>query len=452
MDVEGTLLAKAITTGDIAEVISRGIEPQHFADEEAADVYEFICDFFISHKTVPSMGVVKDEFPNFKPKLSKDPLGYHINRFVKEVKRRKAVELVRGYHEFIDDGNAVEEIEVYALEMARELTEVVPASQASRLSEGKKRKEDYYRRKREGIEEGIRLGIPSFDDITLGLQPHELLIWGGPPGGGKTTGLQHTALSAYLKNRTVLFISLEVDEAQIMRKFEVMLADTRIRYRALKALELNPDEEAVWDEIIERAEKERMEHDVIVMDNIKNCTVDKVAAEALRYKPDLICVDYLEEMRSMRGIERWQGVEDNGRALKQFARVNKIPVATATQLNRQGETSYQSAQKIADMLIVLEVDDELEAKAERKLSMRKYRDGPSRKEAFMRWNPELGEIHEKNFAERFPERTNKSLMTKQRDMEQRVELATIIGGRDNPFTKRSNGNRARKPLVARKAA
>jgi len=435
-DVESVLIAKAITTGELAKVISRGIEPQHFADEYLADVYEYSRWFFTEHKAVPSMAAIKEEFPDFHPKLSKDPLSYHITKFVKEVKRRKAIELVRSYHDFIDDPESIAEIEVYAMEMARELTEVVPAPQASKLSEGKKRKELYYKRKREGIEHGIKLGIPTFDDITLGLQPHELLIWGGAPGEGKTTGLQHTSISGYLKERIVLFISLEVEAEQILRRFDVMLGEEKIRYRALKALELNPEEEAQWNKVLERAESERHLHDIIIIDDMKNCTPDKVAAEMLRYKPDLVCVDYLEEMRSVRGAERWQAVEDNGRALKQLARVTKTPIATATQLNRQGETSYQSAQKIADMLIVLHPDDELRAKNEMKLSMRKYRDGESRKEALMRWDPDFGVIHEKNFAERFPPRVNKSLMAKQRKLEQRLEVATIVGGRDNPFSYR----------------
>jgi replicative DNA helicase len=206
------------------------------------------------------------------------------------------------------------------MEMARELTEVVPAPRSEKLSEGKKRREEYYRRKREGIEHGVKIGIPTFDDLTLGIQPHEICIWGGPTGGGKTTGMQYSSISAYLKKRTVLFISLEVEAEQILRRFDVMLADAKIRYKALKALDLNKEEEEQWEKILERAESERLQHDIIIIDDIKNCSVDKVAAEALRYKPDVVCVDYLEEMRGHRNNQSWENVRDAGRGLKQFAR------------------------------------------------------------------------------------------------------------------------------------
>ena len=125
-----------------------------------------------------------------------------------------------------------------------------------------------------------------------------------------------------------------------------------------------------------------MQKDIIIVDDIRNCTVDKVAAQQIRYKPDLVVVDYLEEMRTPRNVQGWEGVAANGRGLKESARVTKTPHITATQLNREGETSYQSAQKIADMLIILipPEEDEEDSKV-MKMLMRKYRDGPSRKKS-----------------------------------------------------------------------
>ena len=67
-----------------------------------------------------------------------------------------AVELVRDYHDALEDPAEIDEIELRALEMARELTEVVPSPKARRFSEGKARKEEYERRKKKDI----TLGIP----------------------------------------------------------------------------------------------------------------------------------------------------------------------------------------------------------------------------------------------------------------------------------------------------
>jgi len=393
MDIERALISKALQSGELAELVARGIDYDHFADEEMGEIYDWAVDMMVKHVNPPSMAATREEFPSFKPLFQKDPLSWHIEQFVRRVKERLAVELVREYHDALEDPREIDEIEMRALEMARELAEVVPAPKARRLSEGKSRKSEYDRRKKKGqILLGVPIGIPTFDSITLGVQPHELVIWGGPPGGGKTTGLQFSSISAYMNGRTVLFVSLEVESEQILRKFDTMLS--QIRYHALKALELNPDEEQKWTEILERAEEERMERDIIIIDDIKNCTVDKVAAQQIRYKPQVVVVDYLEEMRTPRNVQGWEGIASNGRGLKQQARTTKTPHITATQLNREGETAYQSAQKIADMLIILDPPEEDDDQTEMRLVLRKYRDGPSRKSVNMHWNLETMTIHE----------------------------------------------------------
>lgn len=392
MDVERALLSKAIASGDLPDVVARGIEPDHFADEEYADIYEWSTEFLANHKQPPTMEVTRGEFPGFKPHVTQDPLSYLTERFVLLVKERTAVELVRGYHEALEDPDEIAEIELRALEMATELANTVPTPKAQRVSEGTQRKQEYERRKKKSVVHGIRLGIPTFDDITLGIQPHELVVWGGPPGGGKTTGIQNTSLHAYLQGVTVLFVSLEVEAEQILRKFDTMLS--HVRYKALKGLELRPEEEKRWHKILRQCEKDRVEKDIIIRDDIPNCTVAKIAAEQIRYKPGMVCVDYLEEMRIPRNIQGWEGVAENGRGLKQLARVTKCPFVTATQLNREGETAYQSAQKIADMLIILNPPEDDEDQDKMLLTMRKYRDGPSRKQAHMKWDLETMEIEE----------------------------------------------------------
>jgi replicative DNA helicase len=396
VDIERALLTKALQSGELPELVARGIEPDHFADEDMADIYDWGVEHMSKHITPPSLTLTKTTFRDFRVLTTSDPLSVHIESFVRKVKERMAVELVRDYHDALDDPNEIDEIELRALEMARQLTEVVPSPKARRFSEGRARKEEYNRRKKQNIVHGIKIGIPSIDEITLGIQPHELLIWGGPPGGGKTTALQFCAGNCYLNSdETVLFISLEVEAEPILRKFDTMMA--QISYKALKALELNPEDEKKWYTILERAEKDRMHKDIIIVDDIRNCTVDKVAAQQIRHKPGVVIVDYLEEMRTPRNMQGWEGVAENGRGLKQSARVTKTPHITATQLNREGETAYQSAQKIADMLIILQPPEEdvEENYTEIDLYLRKYRDGPSRKPVSMNWDLNTMDIYEK---------------------------------------------------------
>ena len=448
MDIESALVGKAIASGDFTDVIGRGIEAEHFADDDIRDVFEWTSDFYTRYRQSPTMTAVREEFPDFKPKLSKNPLGYHIDKFVDHVRERVAVEQVRAYHELLEDPEAIREIEVHALEMARVLSEVVPEPRVHRFgADAMRRHEEYKRRQAEGIEHGIMIGVPTIDKVTLGQQPHELCVYAGYMGTGKTTMQQHHCLSAYLKMRIALFISLEVEAEQILRKFDVMLSN--VRYHAMKALELDVGEEEQWTKILERADSEKMEREIYILDDIKNCTPEKVAQRTLRYKPDIVFVDYLEEMRTARinkGMQGWEGIAENARGLKQNARLFKIPVVTATQLNREGgkgevtlsSVSHQSAGKVADMLIGMKQDEEMYDSNEMELLLLKYRDGQrlTRKPVLLKWDLERGIVKEKGHEERFPMRERPS-----KAKAHALNVADVTHGRKNPFVpKRKRGD------------
>jgi replicative DNA helicase len=443
-DIERLVLWNALSTGEFPKLITRGIEVDHFADEDVQDVYEYCMNFMREYSQPPSISAVKDQFPKFKAKLTGDPLDLHLKKFIRQVKYRKATELVRAYHEALDDPDEIDEIELRAIEMGRELTEIVPAPKSHRLSEGLARKREYDRRKKEGIRHGIMMGIPSFDIITLGIQPHELVVIAGYMGMGKTTFMQLLALNAYLQGKTVLFISLEVEAEMILRKFDVMLSN--VRYRALKALELNAGEEETWTKILKQCEADKLERDIIIKDDIANCTPDKVSAEIIREKPELTCVDYLEEMRAPRGVIGWEAISQNGRDLAQMARVMKNPIITATQLNRDGgkgdvnlsTLGYQSIGKQAHTLIGLsQTEEQLEAD-EMEASLLKYRDGPSKKTVLLDWKMETMELGEKGAAQSFPMRATKKRLTKsERQAERKLQLVQQTKDKENPFSKRA---------------
>src|SRR4051812_33593841 len=178
---------------------------------------------------------MSNEFPHFKARLSKEPTKYHTTRFIRQVKERKAEECLRDFFDRMEDPEDIDDFEIHAIDFANQLAEVIPAPRAQNFGRNAKtRKARYDQRKPAGEKLGLMLGIPKYDAIMVGLQDHELLVYAGPPGGGKTTDMQHTAMQAYLQGRTGLFISLEVEAEQILRKFDVMLAN--ISYLAMKSL------------------------------------------------------------------------------------------------------------------------------------------------------------------------------------------------------------------------
>lgn len=444
MDVEVSLLTKAISTGEVPELISRGIEPEHFADEECQDIYEFCGHFMRNHGMPPSIKAVKTEFPKFKSQLSPDPLSYHIEKFVLKVKERMAIELVRDYSRAIDDPDELSDIEVHAFDMARRLSEVVPAPRALRFSEGERRKQEYEDRAKQGNIAGILMGIPSFDTELFGIKPSQLLTIAGYMGMGKSVLMAYIAYSAYLQKKTSLIISLEMGADEIMERIDVLASN--VKFRALKALELDIGDKKKWHEILEQAAKDKHERDIIVRDDIFNCTANHVFAEASRWKPDIVFVDYLELMSvpRVKGLDTqdWKHVSAAGQGLKQNARVLRIPHVTATQINREGgagkvtlsTVAHQSIGKHSDVLFGLTQTEEQEAQNEMRLVGLKVRGGKRGIEAILRWNLDRMDISEKGVAERFPKRLDqKSIIGPERRRQQQLEIAETLRGLDNPW-------------------
>jgi replicative DNA helicase len=408
-DIERTVVWSALQGNELGTLIDRGIEPEHFADDEVRDVYEWAYSFYAEHHQPPSMEAVKAVYPHFKARISKDPLKFHMERFIVKVNERMATALLRDYFEIMEDPECIPNIAEYAMDMATQLIEVVPQPRAVYL--GKDAMKSYHRykeRQKTGDLPGMPIGVPSYDALMLGMQPHELLVYAGPPGSGKTTSMQHTSKVVYLDGGSVLFISLEVEGEQILRRFQTMLA--KIEYHALKGLSLIPEQEQAWLKILERCQKEAQDHDIIIRDDIMNCTAEKVATQRVRYKPDLVVVDYLEEMRGRKGLSGWENVQENARQMKQQARVSKVPVITGTQINvSTGETSHQSIRKVADTIIQLvphdpEDDKSDVAEGEMGYVLLKYRDGPSRKRTKMKWELDRMDIEELGAASNFPAR------------------------------------------------
>lgn len=448
-DIERELLWKAIQSGKFPDVVARGIEADHFADEECIEVFEFVQNFMRLHADPPSTKTVKKEFPKFKAPLSSDPLSYHMEQMVLKVKERMAIELVRDYHDAIDDPDQLHDIELRAFDMARMLSEVVPAPQAKFFGrDATKRHDEYTERKKSGDHPGIYMGIPSIDEVLRGILPSQLVTIVAYMGMGKSVLMTYMAYSAYLQGKTSLFISLEMDADEILQRLDVMA--TKMKFQALKALELESGDQRKWYEILERAEADKHERDIIIRDDIQDCTVDHVFAETSRWKPDLCLVDYLELMSMPRTSgnrsQGWEQVSAAGKGLKQNARILKIPHITAAQLNREGgrdkvslaNVGHQSIGKHSDIMLGLAQDEEQEVRNEIEVISLKVRNG-RKPRATLRWDLDFMDIGEKGIEERFPSRKPKSqtMISKRRRQAKRLEIARNVGGQSNPFTSKA---------------
>jgi replicative DNA helicase len=272
------------------------------------------------------------------------------------------------------------------------------------LSDAHQRIAAYDKRVLEGEQFGIKMGIPTFDQITMGIQPHEFVVIMAFLGVGKSSLMQSMFYEAYLQGKTPLMINLEMDADSLFRRFDVMA--TNVRYRAMKALELNEEERVKWEKYAERADEDRHRRDIIVVDDVEGCSVDKVTAAAMRWKPDLVGVDYIGLLDSPRGIEGkgWERLKFISRQLKSTARTMGIPILAAAQANREAGRSgtialEHTAESIAvaqdcDIMIGLQQDEEQYEVGEMEALLLKNRD-EKRTRTLLHWDLSTMNIHER---------------------------------------------------------
>jgi replicative DNA helicase len=392
MDYERALISKMAQTMGVESLMAHGIETGHFDTKVHQDIYTYSVEHTKRHRTPPSFDLVRSKFPDYGFDSVPDAMTAVLEEFTKQVKRRIAIEEGRELMKAIDDPTRVGKIEEVWAESARRLMQVVPAPSISRFSEMPKRIELYRQLLRTGQLPGIAMGIPAFDQRTLGIQLHELVTIAGWQGTGKTTLGLYVTFQSYIQGKTPMIISLEMEAEALFRKFDVMA--TNLEYHAVKAMQLGEGDIKKWEQWAERASTAA--NDIIIIDDIKSCTVDAVHGSIVRYAPDITLVDYVSLMDAPKHASgsMWEKLTHITGGLKQSARTMKTPIVAIAQTNKDSyeggadlsNISYsRSIGQDSDLVFGLHQTPDMRQNNQMEVRMLKNRDG-ARCEAKMHWN------------------------------------------------------------------
>lgn len=340
-----------------------------------------------------------------------EPVEYVVDRFIGYVKARKARGLLYELAEALDDPNPQrrENIDNEFLEAARTLISDIPSEGVSLFSHMQERLDQYEEEKETGPSKRVMWGFKTLDEATGGLQPHELATVSGFSGCGKSTMLMQITRNAYAYGNRILYISLEMEANAILRRLDAMVAP--FNYNAYKKFNLSAAELERYQDRALSLQGDESSQDIIVVDNIRNCTPDHIYAETIKHSPDLVVVDYVSLMRSGQpnksGSKNWEVISDITQELKQNARILKVPIIVAAQTNRSGAKDgaeldnigySQSIVQDSDIVVGLHADKEMKDANVREVRLRKNRDGPL-KEFMARWDYGNMDFREKRMME-----------------------------------------------------
>ena len=183
---------------------------------------------------------------------------------------------------------------------------------------------------------GIPTGFERFDELTLGLQPGDLIIIAARPSMGKTTFCLNMAEHVGMKTpHKVGIFSLEMSREQLFLR--MLCSEARIDAHRLKKGILNNAEITKL-----RMTFNALSEANIFIDDTPGIGIIEMRAKSRRLKSryglDLLILDYLQLMRGRGRYEnRNQEVTDITRSLKELAKELRIPVVVVSQLSRAPE-------------------------------------------------------------------------------------------------------------------
>lgn len=340
------------------------LEPSHFSDERHQLVCRVLLDYVESYRSLPTKILVVEEvkrataqrderarfeylaevelvYKRFVPGLeTREYLLDKIVNFAKLMSLKaafdKSIAMVKRDPEGEETWNGIRE------ELQKAL--VVERNFEAGLNYFETFEERYARMAlEEEARERFTSGFDMIDDALLGGGCHrgEIYSWIGLSGSGKSLALVGAALKNVRQlGKRVLYVSLEMGEDAIAERFDAQLADVDIN----QLQDMKDRVRAAFDEFSRDREDKRML--VIKQFPAGSMTVASLKAymqqlQMLGFRPDLVVIDYIGEMKDYPGMPTWESRYRIVRDLRGLATEDDICIFTAMQPNKDAREAQK---------------------------------------------------------------------------------------------------------------
>lgn len=403
MDVERALLSAAIGSGAISAVVSRGILPEHFIGEQTQRVYEWCSDYSRRYGASPALHIVQHRHPDWQGEWSAATLDFLCDEFLCEVRRRafesKVLELAEipervGRDRYWAMRERLDEI---LLDAARELAAIVPTGTVGRFAQDLEMRIESYEDEKGRHRPGIPLGIPIIDPtMGGGAKAGWVITMAGFSGIGKSGLASHALLNAFEDDKVALMLSAEMSSHEVLERLDTMVM--RWKHRDLTQHQLTSAQVQSWRDVGRIYRKAAGE--IVVLDKIGGCSLDRVHAEIERYKPAVACIDYVQRLKTSSKRPKWEQLEEITNDLKTIAMDTDTAIIMVSQDGRdsaeQGSTRTNMGGSIAvyqaaDIYIGMLQDEAMRAMNKMRVKLLKNRHGPCA-EVDVVWSPESWDL------------------------------------------------------------
>ncbi|MED0758998.1 replicative DNA helicase [Aneurinibacillus thermoaerophilus] len=240
---------------------------------------------------------------------------------------------------------------------------------------------------------GLLSGMIDLDKLTNGYQAPELIVVAARPSMGKTAFALQKVLNIserYHDKGEVAIFSLEMSAKALVNRMLANLGNLS----GLGTRKLTEEEYSRFTIAVSLLASRN-----ITIDDEAGQTVAKIKAKARRLKQEkglaAVFIDYLQFIEPPKGMNRYEGVSYNTKALKNMAKELNVPVIALSQVGRQVEQRADKRpmmsdlresgeiEQTADKIMFLYRDDYYNKDSEKKniveVDLAKHRDGATGK-------------------------------------------------------------------------
>jgi hypothetical protein len=215
-------------------------------------------------------------------------------------------------------------------------------------------------RKKHDPESAFTTGFKFIDDALMskGLNRGEIGSWMGLSGTGKSLALVLASIQNMHKGHKVLYISLELDQLAVAERFDAQLSDPGRKHGiTIDNLLLKENEAVIVQSLNDYLEDVKFEGDrqrLIVKQfpggelSVSDFRAYYARAVMHGFKPDLVIIDYVGEMKDYPKMPEWQSKYRIVRDLRGFAVAEQVCVLTAMQPNKSAKLVLKEGGMIDD--------------------------------------------------------------------------------------------------------
>ena len=325
-----------ITDRDFLQQIADIVSPDYFDNDAGKWIIRKTLSYYTEYKTVPTMEVFKVELEN----LNKELQNVAVKDLLKQAyKASKATDLGFVKDTFLDfcknqtlKGALMKSVDLLELGDYDDIRNLIDKA----LKAGTERDigHEYITELEDRFREEARNTIatpwPLINNLLgSGLGQGDLGLIAGGPGGGKSWALISLGAQAVKLGYTVIHYTLELSEKYVGRRYDACFSEIPVG-------EITDHKETV----IERLSTLR--GGLYIREYpAGQATVNTIHAHLEKciqqdIKPDLIIVDYADLLTSKSSKEKRDKLDDIYTSLRGLATEMKVPIWTASQVNRSG--------------------------------------------------------------------------------------------------------------------